>query len=45
MNKIIAVGIVVAVFCIACATVWEWQSCSNDGGKLVRGIFWFECVR
>ena len=36
-------GFVLLVFFLCLAS--SASDCSNEGGQLVRGVFWFECVR
>ena len=40
-------GVITCVFVlvgVAC-TVRDWRACHGSGGRLVRGMFWWECVR
>lgn len=38
-------AIVVVILAMLYLTALEWRDCRRDGGRLVRGLFWWECVR
>lgn len=50
MNKNKVIEIVGAIFVIALMSIvlygllLSYQSCAQEGGTLVKGPFWFECV-
>ena len=50
MNKNKVIEIIGAIFVIALTAIvlygllLSYQSCSDEGGTLVRGPYWYECV-
>lgn len=45
VEKIVIVLVLAFFFLVAALVYWAKDDCQESGGRLVRGVIWYECVR